>query len=433
MINMKTTKLLAITIAMMLVATAIAYGDTINPDYVYVSRIPDTGRTVAIYQPPGQQGRTLSTPEIQTLPQSTQIMYAKVQAGVIEGSQPPPPAEQGATGETGAQTPAASSGANPAQPAAAPATTTPQLQTYQGVQGQYYPAAETEEGVSIVLDSRGSTHYLSQDFATGQYTELQGQALSDFEKDHATELSILQSQVEDTRIATQGYISTFVANYQIYSGLAGYSSLIFDEGFLTKWRQTVNDIFCNKALGYLPLSRDCWTSQICGIYTDIIPPQDGVLFSGSLGGRMSIAAHIEGQRSLPIVTPNETSWVYTITFSVTNPLEDSIGFNVVFSGPERSATWWPSDQSLSKDSTAAAIGASALMKKSSNDYNEVCITFSESIEAYGGRSVDKICNSIVQYAGGATEPYSVAATGSETPAETTPAGAAPAVIPGGSV
>ena len=218
-------------------------------------------------------------------------------------------------------------------------------------------------------------------------------------------------------------LGNFVQYYRVYSGLQGYSSLIFDKEFLANWRNRVNEIFCNKVLGYLPLSRDCWTSTVCGVYTEITPPQDGVLFTAPVGGLPAVAAHMEGERSLPIVTPSQTSWVYKVTFSVTNPLDETLKINVYFQSAEKKAAWWPADQEVGEGNTFAAVGASALMKLSSTDYTAVCLSFSPSLESFGGRRTGSICNSITQYAGAATAPYSVA-TGTETaaqPGATTPA------------
>jgi hypothetical protein len=90
-----------------------------------------------------------------------------------------------------------------------------------------------------------------------------------------------------------------------------------------------------------------------------------------------------------------------------------MAYNVWFGG-ERSASWWSTEQTLAAGGTASAISASALYKVSSTNYNEVCLTFDPSIRGSGGEEVDKICNGIAQYTGGATAPYKVTAANETT-------------------
>ena len=111
------------------------------------------------------------------------------------------------------------------------------------------------------------------------------------EKAAATKLSEIRS------------IGDFVGYYQSYAGLAGWTSLIWDDSkALQKWRDTVNKAFCD-ALGWAPLSKECWTSEVCGRYADITPSRDGVLFSTPVGGAPKAVAHVEARRSLPLETP----------------------------------------------------------------------------------------------------------------------------------
>jgi hypothetical protein len=279
---------------------------------------------------------------------------------------------------------------------------------------------------TVRRDSSGQLNFYREDG-----TQITGTDLETYRSAHAEDIASYEQQARDQMEKEGTFLTNFVQSYRIYSGLQGYSSLIFDKEFLANWRQKVNDIFCNKVLGYLPLSRDCWTSTVCGIYSEITPPQDGVLFTAPVGGLPAVSAHIEGERSLPIVTPSQTSWVYKVTFSVTNPLDETLKINVYFSSAEKKAAWWPADQEVGEGNTFAAVGASALMKLSSTDYTEVCLTFSPSLEAFGGRRTGSICNGIPQYAGGATAPYSVA-TGDET-AAAQPGAATPSTAPGANI
>ncbi len=221
----------------------------------------------------------------------------------------------------------------------------------------------------------------------------------------------------DAQWTFTGIVSNILTSYRRYAGLSGISSLIFDEKFLADWKTSVNEFFCKTiVLGGI----DCWASKICGQYTEIAAPRDGVLFTSPVGGAPDAVAHIEGMRSLPIETPNGTVWVYTVTFGLTNPEEDDeMSYNVVFGG-ERSASWWQTPPTISSGASAAATGASALMKLSKTNYKEVCLTFSPEIQSFDGKEVGKICNDITQYAGGATAPYAGVGGNETTPAAATP-------------
>lgn len=207
------------------------------------------------------------------------------------------------------------------------------------------------------------------------------------------------------------FLTRFAQYYNQYAGMAGWSSLIFDEKFLADWREKVNDIMCNKL--NLP-TKDCWVSKICNHYSDITSPRQGILFTSSAGGAPRAVAHIEATRSLPIITPNATYYAYTVTFSLTNPHDEQMTYNVRFMG-KTAPTWWDAAQAIGKSGTANAIGAAALFKVSSREYSEVCLEFDPKIQTVSGFSapfsgssrVGKICNSIVQHAGGAEAPYPV--------------------------
>lgn len=235
-------------------------------------------------------------------------------------------------------------------------------------------------------------------------------------------LNIPAEELEQFGSVAQAF-QTFVAYYKQFSGLAGWSALIFDEGFLKDWREKVNFVMCDTL--HLP-TKDCWTSKICGAYSDIKPSRDGVLFNTAVGGAPQAVGHIEGQRSMPIVLPNGTMWGYTVTFGLTNPTDEDMSYNVRFSG-QRSATWWSSGQTIGGGGRVNALGAAALYKLSSTEYSQVCLEFSPSITGFGGKRIGKICNDIVQYAGGATAPYPGPAAPEATPgaAPTTPASGQP--------
>jgi len=187
--------------------------------------------------------------------------------------------------------------------------------------------------------------------------------------------------------------------------LAGWTSLIWDDNeALQEWRDKVNIAFCD-ALGWGPFSKKCFVSEYCGKYADIVPPRDGILFSTEVAGSPSAVAHIEAQRSLPLQIGRDRSWVYTVTFGLTNPSEETMNYNVQFRGPRYTANWWSSSQILPEGGTASVNGASALIKHSINDYGEVCLIFSPKIKSFDGKRLGRQCNDIVQATGTPTAPY----------------------------
>jgi len=210
---------------------------------------------------------------------------------------------------------------------------------------------------------------------------------------------------EGVLFAVSGVIQDFVGYYQQFSGLAGWTSLIWDDSdTLQEWRDRVNGAFC-KALGWGPFSKECFVAEYCGDYADITPPRDGVLFSTPILGSPRAVAHIEAQRSLPLQVGQETSWVYTVTFGLTNPTEETMSYNVQFRGPRYTANWWSTSQILPEGGTASLNGASALIKHSAKNYGEVCLIFDPKIKSFDGKRIGIQCNDIIQASGAPTAPY----------------------------
>ncbi len=222
-------------------------------------------------------------------------------------------------------------------------------------------------------------------------------------------------------------LQNFVRAYEVAAGYAVWSSLIWDDETLQKWRDKINHIMCEKTGGLLG-GKECWTSKICGRHADITPPRSGVLFNAPVGGAPRPVAHIEGQRSLPIVSHNETRWIYTITFGLANPQkEKDMNYNVRFVGPRRTANWWSEGQLLKAGGSASAVGGGALIKLSSNEYTEVCLEFNPSITSFGGKRVGSVCNSIVQATPEVTAPYGpgINVTAAAQPSAAAPGAPAP--------
>ena len=295
----------------------------------------------------------------------------------------------------------------------------PQLTTYQGVEGSFYEVTPVEyttsgEAVYIALDRSGNVRI----FAAKEVNQFREISKSDAASEHGVNLESYKNEIkqkQDELPWFPQFLGGIVVLYRQYSGLAGWSSLIFDEEYLEKWRNTVNEIMCERTgIG----GPKCWTSKICGRYADITPSRAGVLFTSPVGGAPQAVAHIEGQRSLPIVSPNETAWIYTITYGLTNPHDKTMTYNVRFAGPGRSALWWhTSAQTLAEGATASGVGASALIKLSRHNYYSVCIEFNPKIKTFDGKELGKVCNDIVQTSPVSTAPYGPSAEEVEEEAE----------------
>ncbi len=288
-----------------------------------------------------------------------------------------------------------------------------QLTTYPGVTGQYYEATIIHDdrleiyNTYAALDENGNTHFFEQQ-PDGKYKEV---ALDIKESDREYFSKEYAAKIEATKSQTpwlQRTMGSAVWLYRQYSGMSGWSSLIFDEKLLTKWKDGINKLMCDYTGGLL--GKECLTSKICGRYSDIEPSRDGILYTSPVGGAPDAIAHIEGQRSLPFLTPNAAMWVYAVTFGLSNPSEEEgMTYNIAFNGPTMSAKWWPEPQYLPEKGSVSATGAAALMKLSPNDYAEVCIEFDPSIETFDGKRKGSICNGIAQYSGGATAQYGMTA------------------------
>ncbi len=332
-----------------------------------------------------------------------------------------------------------------AQTAAAQAETSakepegPVLTTYPGIPGQFYEIAPMEEAagtaISITYDSSGNLHFIEMPAAGNAREITVGDALEKTHLDAESFQKAYGQRIEDKKAElpwVQRTMGSAVWLFRQYNGMAGWSSLIFDEKFLTDWKDKVNKLMCEYTGGLLG-GKECITSKICGRYSDIEPSRDGILYASPVGGVPDAIAHVEGQRSMPFLTPNATMWVYTVTFGLSNPSEEEgMTYNIAFNGPTASARWWPEPQYLPEKGSVSATGAAALMKLSPNDYTEACIEFDPGIETFDGRRKGSICNGIAQYSGEATAPYT-AETANASATTLPQPGSQPAGAPGANV
>jgi len=188
-------------------------------------------------------------------------------------------------------------------------------------------------------------------------------------------------------------IASLQYHYAAYKGMSGWSALIFDEEYLAEWRKKVNDIFCD-FLG-IGLGIECWTSKICAKYFDIDSPPGGVLYTRTEVGRdVKPFAHIEGERSPPIeISPEETRYIYKITFGLSNPKKKGITYHVSLRGAEGGEQIL-APQPLRKGQIASALGAEAIIKETTTKYTQACLNF-DSIETFDGGDTSHLCNNLV--------------------------------------
>jgi hypothetical protein len=211
--------------------------------------------------------------------------------------------------------------------------------------------------------------------------------------------------------AVIGTLGGIVQVYNEYKGIAALGALFTDEEDLAERRAETNEKFCKTViLG----GTQCWASKLCASKIKA-KPGDGTLVGRQPVGPSGITipvpvAHVEAERSLPISFIDDegrpvTQWLYRWTFYVRNPTNDDLRYNILFTGPGVSYTWWPEPQELSSGAAAGQSGSAAIPVTSTKDYRQICITLKPSIPAYDGKTTDSVCNSIIQYEGGATAPY----------------------------
>jgi hypothetical protein len=207
------------------------------------------------------------------------------------------------------------------------------------------------------------------------------------------------------------FLGNIIQAYNEYKGIAAFSSLFIDDEELAERRAEVNERFCKTViLG----GTQCWASKVCESKIKA-KPGDGTLVGREPVGPSGLTvplpvAHVEAERSLPIEIPNAQGvivphWLYRWTYYLRNPMQDNLRYNIVFSGPGGQYSWWPSPQELASGASAGIAGSAAIPVMSNKDYRQICITLSPRVPGYDGKRVDEVCNTIVEYGGGATAPY----------------------------
>lgn len=194
---------------------------------------------------------------------------------------------------------------------------------------------------------------------------------------------------------------------QEYPGIAGLGGMLVGAvPALADWKAAVDEAFCDTIiLG----GKTCWVQKICESSSDY-PGGDGILVDSKWGNNtleITFYAHVEGQRSQPVISVNpdgttKTEYLYKITYSIRNPQKkENNAYQLRFFYPGGSYDWFPNWQPLPKGTTISATGGSAIVSYSTRMYTRVCLVFQKSVEV-NGQSTMQVCNTIVQYGGGAT-------------------------------
>ncbi|MBW2985874.1 hypothetical protein KY333_00740 [Candidatus Woesearchaeota archaeon] len=204
----------------------------------------------------------------------------------------------------------------------------------------------------------------------------------------------------------------YLEAYDDYSGWNVYGSLYLGEETLAKRRQEAADYFCEKTL--LLGGKACWQSRLCeSYYYSHRPPAGQNILVAQAGVANYIPAiTVQGEKSAPISYKeggrSKTSWVYKLTYSITNPHQTALTYRIKLVGDEK--TFESSAMTLSRStetswSNAARLESNPLIKESENDYHHVCLWFTPRITTLRANREEEICAPIIQYDGAATRPY----------------------------
>lgn len=191
-------------------------------------------------------------------------------------------------------------------------------------------------------------------------------------------------------------------SYEMFSGIARLGSLFLTGKNWEEWRKKVDDAFCKSILFG---GTKCWQSKICEKYIDTTPGGNS-LIARTARGAPTGAAHLAVEKSLPIDFAEEgTGYLYKISYTVTNPNDRNMNYNIKFSSTTKTVKVFQPDKELAPGTSDGKVSSAMLYKKSFRDYTQACLTFNPSIRTWDGRSVGEYCIPISQYKGAATQPF----------------------------
>ena len=164
--------------------------------------------------------------------------------------------------------------------------------------------------------------------------------------------------------------STWFAMHAVIRNVETFTSFILPSDTFADWAKNIDKIFANDVL-----SVEHRTSTICEQAFDREPASGALISTGDIG--YATAAHIEGWRSEPIrIDDNSRIYDYVITGSVYSPKESGLKFEV-YANPgnkkilnevqiEDGEEWYIFNEET------------ALNFTSEEEYNEICIKFTNS-------------------------------------------------------
>jgi hypothetical protein len=180
-----------------------------------------------------------------------------------------------------------------------------------------------------------------------------------------------------------------------FSGLSYLPSLFINEDSRREWQERIDRFFAEKYLG-----TKYWTSAICRSHID--GEKEGVAYVETPQGLADVAAHVEGERTEPIIDPEGNKhYIYKITYLVKNGAYkddpkalEIMQFSVKLFG-ERNIDLFGKKVKLKKGESFSRLGENAFVANTTFLYSRICLEFDE-IPAAWTLDDKKLCNNIVE-------------------------------------
>ncbi|MBI2128722.1 hypothetical protein HYU07_00635 [Candidatus Woesearchaeota archaeon] len=190
-----------------------------------------------------------------------------------------------------------------------------------------------------------------------------------------------------------------------FSGLSGFSSLIWGDDQLNEWRENVDKLFASAYLG-----TEYWTSEICKSSIESVP--SNVAMVETAPGVFQAAATVSAERSPAVpfenatinITQNAFQYLYKISAYV-KAVEDDTKFNIYVSSSNFNKPIFNETKSLNEGESFSLTGDAIITKYSFSYYDTICIVFESG-------DISNTCNAIPESSG-------VVLTGAETGTTTT--------------
>lgn len=179
--------------------------------------------------------------------------------------------------------------------------------------------------------------------------------------------------------------------YQQYQGIASLGGL-FMKDQIGAWREKVDNAFCKAMLG-----ADCIAQKACEKYGDSANT-DIVITTTYPGVGIRSAAYVQAEKSQPSYYSDaegkHQQYLYRVTFFAASAQEDN-SVQLTFNSPGGQFNWYPEPQKISKGGVVSAQGGAAIVKYSTKNYDQVCITYARAIDTGTGGKEKQLCVPIV--------------------------------------